>query len=589
MAAIGLRKDIYERVDRMRLARRGEGLTVIEAAGPAAAAAGARAQATSTVRARRPAAVQQNPLSPFDDAMLRKIDCIGDDEIAFLRSLPPTIDAPVVLAEWFADVDLAFLLADIWERPQHHLSTFAAGGLPSVAALDIEEAELRARLTAPVNETELVAATTSGQILRLLDRGVDDLPPSLPARDRQRQLQRTGACARRSGNRQDVVALHRARVVARKRIEAPDKVLLTTFLNTLPKVWTSLMGLLDDQALDRMDVRNIEVLARELVAPAHGGSIAIIDAAGRQKLAEPLLGRHDLGGPMAGNTQLLLDEFDAFIAGRRIDRLEDYLALRRGGGGSGLGRSDRERVWAASPTTARRCASDKRGTGRIGGSRPSRARFVPPPWLEVEPAMGHLEKFLHDDPAATPILIKAALAHAQFETIHPFLDGNGRVGRLLITLLLCDEGVPRRPLLYLSLYFKRHREAYYDNLQRVRTHGAWEDWLRFFLDGVIDVAESTTETTRRIIRMVERDRQRIHELGRGAATAHRVHDFAARYVVLRAPAVAAILGLTEPPVYAAIARLEAAGILREVTGRRRGKPYVYDEYLAVLNEGTEPV
>jgi Fic family protein len=225
----------------------------------------------------------------------------------------------------------------------------------------------------------------------------------------------------------------------------------------------------------------------------------------------------------------------------------------------------------------------------LGGSRPSRARFVPPPWPEVEPAMGHLEKFLHGDPVAAPILIKAALAHAQFETIHPFLDGNGRVGRLLITLLLCGEGVLRRPLLYLSLYFKRHREAYYDHLQRVRTHGAWEDWLRFFLDGVIDVAESTTETTRRIIRMVERDRQRIHELGRGAATAHRVHDFAARYVVLRAPAVAATLGLSDPPVYAAIARLEAAGILREVTGRRRGKLYVYHEYLALLNEGTEPV
>jgi len=225
----------------------------------------------------------------------------------------------------------------------------------------------------------------------------------------------------------------------------------------------------------------------------------------------------------------------------------------------------------------------------LGGSRPSRARFVPPPWLEVEPAMGQLEKFLHDDPVATPILIKAALAHAQFETIHPFLDGNGRVGRLLITLLLCAEGVLRRPLLYLSLYFKRNRDAYYDHLQRVRTHGAWEDWLRFFLDGVIEVADSTTETTRRIVGMVERDRQRIHEFGRGAATAHRVHDFAARYVVLRAPAVADSLGLTEPPVYAAISRLEAAGILREVTGRRRGKLYVYDEYLALLNEGTEPV
>jgi Fic family protein len=225
----------------------------------------------------------------------------------------------------------------------------------------------------------------------------------------------------------------------------------------------------------------------------------------------------------------------------------------------------------------------------LGGSRPSRALFVPPPWTDVENAMAQLEKFVHDEPVATPILIKAALAHAQFEMIHPFLDGNGRVGRLLITFLLCAEGVLKQPLLYLSLYFKRNREGYYDHLQRVRTHGAWEDWLRFFLDGVIEVADSTTETTRGVVRMVERDRQRIHGLGRGAATAHRVHDYAARYVVLRAPSVATALGLTEPPVYAAIARLEAAGILREATGRRRGKLYVYDEYLALLNEGMEPI
>jgi hypothetical protein len=350
VAAIGLRKDIYERVDRMRLARRGEGLTVIETAGPAATAAGARAQATTTVRARRPAAVEQNPLSPFDDAMLRQIRGIDDDELAFLRSLPATIDAPVVLAEWFADVDLAFLLADLWERPQHHLSTFDAGGLPSVAALDIEEAELRARLTAPVNETELVAATTSGQILRLLDRSIEEWMIYLhPSQRAIANANFNGPARVRGGpgTGKTVVALHRARVLARKRIEAPDKVLLTTFLSTLPKVWTSLMGLLDDQALDRMDVRNIDVLARELVAAAHGGTIAITDAAGRQKLAEPLLGRHDLGGPMAGNAQLLLDEFDAFISGRGIHRQEDYLALRRRGGGSGLGRSDRERVWAA--------------------------------------------------------------------------------------------------------------------------------------------------------------------------------------------------------------------------------------------------
>jgi Fic family protein len=223
----------------------------------------------------------------------------------------------------------------------------------------------------------------------------------------------------------------------------------------------------------------------------------------------------------------------------------------------------------------------------LGGSRPGVARFVPPPWQEVPPAITALERFIHNEPQATPILIKAALAHAQFETIHPFLDGNGRVGRLLITLLLCSEGVMSRPLLYLSLYFKRHRDAYYEHLQRVRTDGDWEAWLRFFLEGVIEVAESTTQTTQRLVAMVDGDRQKIHSFGRGAATAHRVHDLATRSVVVGASSAAKQLGLTNPPVYAAIDRLEKAGILREATGRQRGKLYVYSEYLAILNEGTE--
>lgn len=231
----------------------------------------------------------------------------------------------------------------------------------------------------------------------------------------------------------------------------------------------------------------------------------------------------------------------------------------------------------------------RRDQNWLGGSRPGNARFVPPPWPQVVPAMSDLEKFLHDQPVATPVLIKAALAHAQFETIHPFLDGNGRVGRLLITLLLCSQGALKRPLLYLSLYLKRNRDAYYDHLQRVRTDGAWEDWLRFFLDGVIEVAESTTDATRRIVAMIERDRPVIHGMGRGAATAHRVHDLAARYVVVRPSATARALELTDPPVYNAISRLEEAGILREMTGRQRGKIYVYDQYLSLLNEGADPL
>jgi Fic family protein len=222
----------------------------------------------------------------------------------------------------------------------------------------------------------------------------------------------------------------------------------------------------------------------------------------------------------------------------------------------------------------------------IGGTRPGNARFVPPPAHEVLPAMGALELFLHDDPVETPILVKAALAHAQFETIHPFLDGNGRVGRLLITLLLCSQEVLSRPLLYLSLYLKRNRDGYYELLQRIRTDGVWEEWLKFFLEGVIEIADSATQTTTEVVRLIERDRRKLHDLGRGSAAALRVHDFVARYVLMSVPRAADELELSLPTVYKAVARLEEVGILREVTGRQRGRLYVYDEYLQLLNEGT---
>jgi Fic family protein len=224
----------------------------------------------------------------------------------------------------------------------------------------------------------------------------------------------------------------------------------------------------------------------------------------------------------------------------------------------------------------------RRSQNWLGGTRPGNARFVPPPAHEVTRAMSDLERFLHDEPEPTPLLIKAALAHVQFETIHPFLDGNGRVGRLLITLLLCSEKVLQQPLLYLSLYFKQHRDAYYDHLQRVRTDGAWEGWLAFFLEGVIAVASSATETARQIRQLVERDRKAIHGMGRGAASALRVHELAGRRVVLTANSTSARLGISVPTVNAAFGRLEEAGILREVTGRRRGRVFVYAAYLELL-------
>jgi len=275
---------------------------------------------------------------------------VDEDVLAFLRSLPPTVDAPGVLADRLPETDLAFLLADLWERPQHHLDAFERGRIPTADDLAIEEQELRARLVAAASETELIAIETAGQIRKVLDRSIEEWMVYLhPSQRAIANATFNGPARVRGGpgTGKTVVALHRARVLARKRVEAPDKVLLTTFLSTLPKVWTSLMGLLDDTALQRLDIRNIDQLARELVAAEERGGLAILDAPARTKTAEGLLKRHGLSKAMANNPQLLLDEFDAFIAGRGIETLDDYLALRRRGGGSGLGRADRERVFEA--------------------------------------------------------------------------------------------------------------------------------------------------------------------------------------------------------------------------------------------------
>jgi cell filamentation protein, protein adenylyltransferase len=231
----------------------------------------------------------------------------------------------------------------------------------------------------------------------------------------------------------------------------------------------------------------------------------------------------------------------------------------------------------------------------LGGPEPTAARYVPPPPNEVPAAMTDLERFLHGEPMAVPVLIRAALVHAQFETIHPFLDGNGRLGRLLVTLLLGSETadgearVLSRPLLYLSLHLKSHRDIYFERLQAIRTDGDWEGWLRFFLEGVISVADLASETTKRIVELIERDRRKINALGRAAGSALLVFDRAVREVVLRIPETAEQLPVSEPTVSTAIGHLERAGILRELTGRPRNKIFAYHEYLEILSEGTEPL
>jgi Fic family protein len=231
----------------------------------------------------------------------------------------------------------------------------------------------------------------------------------------------------------------------------------------------------------------------------------------------------------------------------------------------------------------------RRSQNWIGGTRPGNALFVSPPPDKVGECMNDLEKFLHDVPARTPVLIKAALAHVQFETIHPFLDGNGRLGRLLITFVLCAEGALSEPMLYLSLYFKTHRPAYYDLLQKVRTEGDWESWLRFFLEGVAETATQAADTAKNILHLFASDRRRLESLGRQGGSALRVHQLLQKKPILSIQSAAKNLKLSVPTVTTAVARLRKLNILKETTGRQRNRLFVYQKYLDILNEGTEPI
>jgi Fic family protein len=231
----------------------------------------------------------------------------------------------------------------------------------------------------------------------------------------------------------------------------------------------------------------------------------------------------------------------------------------------------------------------RRSQNWIGGSRPGNAVFVPPPPELVMECMGALELFLHDDRPDIPLLVKAGLAHVQFETIHPFLDGNGRLGRLLIVFLLCAANVIREPILYLSLYFKTHRAAYYDLLDRVRTKGDWEAWLDFFLTGVKETADQAAAAARRIVALFDEHRRQIETLGRPAASVLRVFQHMQRNPIVSIPATAQKIGLSAPTVAKSLDHMRRLGIVREITGRQRHRLFVYDAYLAILNEGTEPI
>jgi len=229
----------------------------------------------------------------------------------------------------------------------------------------------------------------------------------------------------------------------------------------------------------------------------------------------------------------------------------------------------------------------RRSQNWIGGTRPGNAAFVPPPPEKVPECMGDFELFLHDRPEHTPALLKAALAHVQFETIHPFLDGNGRLGRLLIALLLCEQRVLREPMLYLSLYFKTHRHYYYERLNDVRLSGNWEAWLDFFSEAVIFTTNQAVDTIRQLHDLSNGDRDKIRGLGRASASALQIHRALLERPIATAGWLAKKTAISPATVNKCLNRLERLGIAGELTGRKRDRIFSYTRYIEIMNDGTD--
>ncbi len=229
----------------------------------------------------------------------------------------------------------------------------------------------------------------------------------------------------------------------------------------------------------------------------------------------------------------------------------------------------------------------RRSQNWIGGTRPGNAAFVPPPAEEVLECMSKLELFLHDQPEPTPVLLKAALAHVQFETIHPFLDGNGRLGRLLIALLLCEQKVLREPMLYLSLYFKTHRQYYYELLNNVRMTGDWEAWLDFFVEAVIVTATQAVEAAQQLLDLSNQDRDKISGLGRAAASTLQVHRALMEHPIATSGSLVEKTGITPATVNKALGHLEQLGIVKELTAQKRNRLFSYAGYIEIMSRGTE--
>lgn len=229
----------------------------------------------------------------------------------------------------------------------------------------------------------------------------------------------------------------------------------------------------------------------------------------------------------------------------------------------------------------------RRSQNWIGGTRPGNALFVPPPVDQLQQCLYDFEAFLHDD--TLPVLVKAALAHVQFETIHPFLDGNGRLGRLLITLLLCNSGMIDEPILYLSIYLKQNRKVYYNLLQEVRLHGTWETWLEFFLDGVYKSAKQAIKTAHDINELFEEDLSKIVSLGRARFSCLQTLEYMKKLPQVSVPLLAHELGISAPTARTALNYMVDLGILEETSGKQRDKKYIYRRYIAILEYGAEPI
>jgi Fic family protein len=224
----------------------------------------------------------------------------------------------------------------------------------------------------------------------------------------------------------------------------------------------------------------------------------------------------------------------------------------------------------------------------IGGSRPGNALFVPPPAEKLMDCLDNFEKFLHDEKVKMPILIRAAIAHVQFETIHPFLDGNGRIGRLLITLMLCNDGILKQPSLYLSLYFKAHRQEYYNHLQNIRETGDFESWIKFFLTGVEKTANNAVTTAKCIIDLFEHDSYSVENCMPCGTATLAIYKYLQKNPITNTGKIKKECEISLPTILRNMKNLEHLGIVQEVTKKERHKIFVYKKYLEILNDG-EPI